>query len=144
MRRRTSLSLALAIATLAAISLLRAGAPPVHAAPQVFVSPINGGCYIAAANVCKMHLDPFTINISPGVRLKQFTLYANGDPLYDFRTDVSNPPQGNYSPSLVSQDFAARCGVTYTVNIVGQDSSDANPLNMGQIEGIVCPSVVPD
>ena len=143
MRRRVSPVFALAAAALAAAAFLRAGAPPALAAPQVFTSPINGGCYIAAANVCKIHIDPFTINVSPGVRLLRFTLYANGQPLYDFRTDVSNPPSGNYSPSLVSQDFAARCGVTYTVNIVGQDNMDANPLNMGQAEGIVCPSAVP-
>ncbi|WP_374687841.1 hypothetical protein [Promineifilum sp.] len=114
-------------------------------APAGFASPINGGCYIAAANVCKIHIDPFTINIDDGAgaRLQQFTLYANGNPIYDFRTDVSNPPAADYSPSLVMEDFAAQCGQTYAVNMVAKDTSDANPLNYGQTAQFTCPASAP-
>ncbi len=116
-------------------------APP--AAPDVFSSPINGGCYIAAPGDCRIHIDPFTINVASGKTLTRYTIFANGTPIYDFRTDVSNPPLNNYSPSLVMQDFAATCGQTYTVNMIAQDSGDPNPLNAGQIENIVCPATVP-
>jgi hypothetical protein len=114
-------------------------------APAIYASPINGGCYIAAPDVCKIHIDPFTINIKDevGARLEQFTLYANGNPIYDFRTDVSNPPAADYSPSLVMDDFAAECGKTYIVNMVAKDTSDTNPLNAGQTTQFTCPAIVP-
>ena len=116
------------------------------AAPDVFSSPINGGCYIAAPNDCRLHVDPFTVNIAAGQRLVSLKLQSNGVTIYDFRTDVSNPPPFSgttYSPSLVMQDFAAVCGQTYTLNILGQDSGDPNMLNMGQTAQFTCPSVVP-
>jgi hypothetical protein len=117
----------------------------VSAAPEGFASPINVGCYIAAPNQCRIHVDPFTININDGAgaRLQQFTLYANGSPIYDFRTDVSNPPGVDYSPSLVAQDFAATCGTTYVVNMIAKDTTDANPLNYGQTTAFTCPTTVP-
>jgi hypothetical protein len=78
-----------------------------------------------------------------GARLQQFTLYANGIPIYDFRTDVSNPPGADYSPSMVALDFAAQCGKKYTVNMIAKDTSDANPLNYGQTAEFTCPASVP-
>ena len=121
------------------------GAPNVPQAPAGFASPINGGCYIANDNNCKIHIDPFVININDGAgaRLQQFTLYANGKPIYDFRTDVSNPPGVDYSPSPVMLDFAAECGVEYEVNMIAKDTSDANPLNYGQTAKFTCPAEVP-
>jgi hypothetical protein len=115
------------------------------AAPTGFASPINGGCYIAAPEQCRLHVDPFTININEagGARLIQFTLYANGSPIYDFRTDVSNPPSVDYAPSLVALDFAATCGESYVINMVAQDTTDANPLNYGQTATFMCPAGVP-
>jgi hypothetical protein len=110
-----------------------------EATPAVFSSPINAACVKVTATVCKLHVDPFTIQIAPGNRLSAFQLRANNSLLYDFRTDVSNPPIGSYSPSLVKLDFAAACGATYTVNLLARDSGDANFLNAGQVEGIVCP-----
>lgn len=134
------------VVALVGVGFLRASMPLVVAAPEGFASPINGGCYIAAENSCKIHIDPFVININDGAgaKLEQFTLYANGQPIYDFRTDVSNPPTADYSPSLVALDFAARCGITYTVNMVAKDTTDANPLNYGQTQPFACPSTVPD
>lgn len=121
----------------------KAGAAP--AVPSGFASPINGGCYITAPNVCKIHVDPFTININDGAgaKLEFFTLYANGKPIYDFRTDISNPPGVDYSPSLVMQDFAAKCGETYYLNMIAKDSSDSSPLNYGQTTQFTCPAEVP-
>lgn len=143
------------IFTLVAVLLLAAGAlsrramlRQANAAPEApagFASPINGGCYIAEPNVCKIHIDPFTINIDDGAgaRLEKFTLLANGSPIYDFRVDVSNPPAADYSPSLVMQDFAAECGESYTVNLVAKDSSDVDALNYGQTAQFTCPAGVP-
>jgi hypothetical protein len=115
------------------------------AAPAGFASPINGGCYIAAPNQCRLHVDPFTININDGAgaRLMLFRLYANGNLIYSFNTDVSNPPATDYTPSLVALDFAATCGQTYYMNLIAQDTTDANPLNYGQTGMFMCPADVP-
>lgn len=120
-------------------------APAVPQAPAGFVSPINGGCYIANDNNCKIHIDPFVININDGggAKLQQFTLYANGKPIYDWRPDVSNPPGADYSPSPVMLDFAAECGVTYYLNMIAKDTTDQNPLNYGQTGKFTCPAEVP-
>lgn len=109
------------------------------AEPLVFASPINAGCVQLTPSVCKLHVDPFTIQTGSGQRLAAFQLRANGQLLYDFRTDVSNPPLGNYTASAVRLDFAATCGQTYTVNLLARDSGDASFLNAGQVENISCP-----
>jgi hypothetical protein len=125
------------------VDLRQATAAP--AVPVGFASPINGGCYITAPNVCKIHIDPFIININDGqgAKLELFTLYANGKPIYDFRTDVSNPPGVDYSPSMVMEDFAAECGKSYVVNMIAKDTTDNSPLNYGQTTEFTCPSEVP-
>jgi hypothetical protein len=147
MKIRTVLLLVLALAA-AAVAVMPGLARSLMrpAAPEVFASPINGGCYIAAPNQCRLHVDPFTVNITPGQRLVALRLQANGATIYDFATDVSNPPPASgttYSPSLVMQDFAAECGKTYTLNILGKDSGDANFLNMGQTAAFTCPAGAP-
>lgn len=149
MNRRIVITISVLLLLLAIIGGLRvhdlrqAAAAP--ASPNGFASPINGGCYIAAAGICKIHIDPFVININDaaGARLEKFTLFANGQPIYDFRTDVSNPPDYDYWPSPVMEDFAAACGTTYYVNMVAKDTTDQNPLNYGQTAEFTCPSVVP-
>lgn len=113
---------------------------------SVYASPINGGCYIAGPNQCKIHLDPFTINMDniSSAPLKQFAIYANGVLIYDFRTDVSNPPYSvDYVPSQVALDFAATCGVTYTINMAARAADNTGLLNAGVIQNVVCPSVMP-
>lgn len=146
MKRRIAIVLALLVGLIALAGLLRwSEARQALAEPQVYASPINGGCYIAAPNVCKIHIDPFTININDGAgaRLVLFQLRANGNVIYDFRTDVSNPPGVDYSPSLVMQDFAAECGQEYVVNMVARDTLDTNVLNTGQMAAFTCPAGVP-
>lgn len=107
----------------------------------VFASPINGGCYLAGPNDCRIHLDPIRINLRSGSTLVAFRIQANGQTIYDFRTDVSNPPPApNYSPTLPALDFAATCGTTYTINMIARDSLDTNFLNAGQFAGVVCPA----
>ncbi|MBK9440170.1 MAG: hypothetical protein IPN53_02230 [Comamonadaceae bacterium] len=114
-----------------------------HEALAVYASPINAGCYVAAAGQCKIHVDPFTIFVATGKRLVFYQLQANGHVIYSFKTDVSNPPLNNYSPSVVMQDFAATCGTIYTVNLAGQDSGDPVAYNLGQTTPITCPASAP-
>ena len=146
MRRRLMIIVAglviVGLAIVVAGTLMRRDA---DAAATVYSSPINGGCYIAAPNQCRLHVDPFTININTaaGAKLAEFRLQANGQTIYHFRTDISNPPNYNYTPSLVALDFAANCGQTYVLNILGRDSLDANLLNMGLTAAFTCPAAVP-
>jgi hypothetical protein len=146
MEKRSFLILAgLVLAGIVAVAVGLGIRSSASAAPEVYSSPINGGCYITGPGECKLHVDPFTININdtPGTKLVEFQLFANGKPIYHFRTDVSNPPAADYTPSLVALDFAATCGETYYMNILGRDSLDANLLNMGQTAEFTCPAVVP-
>jgi hypothetical protein len=121
-------------------------------APSIFASPIQAGCYIAAPNDCRIHADPFTIDIASGQKLVFFQLVAiqigSGQQtvIYDFRTDQSNPAPfigSTYSPSLVAQDFAASCGKSYQLSLQGRDSGDTNAFNLGLTNTFTCPSRVP-
>jgi hypothetical protein len=89
------------------------------AAPEIYASPVQAGCYIAAPSDCRLHVEPFTIYLAPGEKLVYFQLIAIEAGtyiqrmIYDFRPDQSNPapPSGDtYTPSLVAQDYAATCG----------------------------------
>ena len=110
---------------------------PVNAAtnaPAVFASPIQAGCYIAAPNDCRFHVDPFSIDVASGKKLVFFELIAINSAtsqqtvIYDFRPDISNPVPfsgSSFTPSLVAKDFAATCGQTYSLDLQGQDSGDS-------------------
>ena len=119
---------------------------------NIYASPIQAGCYIAAANDCRLHVDPFTINIATSSKLVLFKLVAIEMPggaqtmIYDFRTDQSNPAPSTgtlYTPSLVAQDFAASCGHSYEISLQGQDSSNPSIFNLGLTSVFTCPSVSP-
>ncbi len=124
----------------------------VSAEVEIYASPIQAGCYIAASNDCRLHVDPFTINLATDSKLVLFKLISietgSGTQrlIYDFRPDQSNPvpPIGNtYSPSLVTQDFAATCGLKYEISLQGQDSLDPYIYNLGLTGEITCPSTTP-
>lgn len=120
--------------------------PPtvVVAAPNVFSGPANGGCYLATATTCQVHVDDWQpIQIAQGERLVAVQLQANGQPLYDFRTDVSNPPSGSYLPSLAKQDFAIRCGESYVLSLRAQDTGDAALVTVGETTVFTCPAAQP-
>jgi hypothetical protein len=127
------------------VLLTRTNQAGVSAAPEVFASPIHAGCYIAAPGDCRIHIDPFTVNVDDGNgdKLAHFQITANGNILYDFKPDMFNPPIGDYTPSMVMQDFAATCSQTYQVNLSCQDSGDPNLFNCGQTSTFTCPSSVP-
>ena len=98
-------------------------------APQTFAQPLYAGCYLAAENVCRIHVEPFEVQVneSAGERAAEFRLFANNVndsaasfELYNFHTSSSYSfkPQNDYSPTLVTQDFYAQCGETYTINVL--------------------------
>jgi hypothetical protein len=110
----------------------------VNAAVNVFASPIQGGCYIAGPNDCRLHVDPFSIDIKSGTGAQTL--------IWDFRPDVSNPVPFSGSlvtPSLPNLDFAATCGQTYSIDLQGQDTGDSGPFNLGMTNPIHCPTNVP-
>ncbi|MFN8595969.1 MAG: hypothetical protein U0559_07280 [Anaerolineae bacterium] len=122
------------------------------AAPDIFASPVHGGCYIAGPSDCRIHVEPFTINIASGQKLALFRLVAIQMPsniqtvLYDWRPDLSNPvpPSGTtYTPSLVAQDFAATCGKSYEISLQGRDTGDTNTFNLGLTGQFTCTLSLP-
>ena len=74
----------------------------VHLLHLLFVQTLH----LTVVFYCKIHIDPFTINTNDGAgaKLQLFMLQANGQTIYDFRTDISNPPSNAYVPSLVALD----------------------------------------
>jgi hypothetical protein len=124
----------------------------VSAEPEIYASPVHAGCYIAGPADCRIHVEPFTINIQTGSKLALFRLVAIRigpgiqTTIYDFRPDQSNPPPTSglaYTPSLVTQDFAATCGYTYEISLQGKDSLDASVFNLGLTGQFTCPTGVP-
>jgi hypothetical protein len=124
---------------------------PVQAEPEVYASPVHAGCYIAAPSDCRIHVDPFTINIALNEKLVYFQLWASriggsSQVIYDFRPDLSNPlPYSGttVTPSLVAQDYAAICGETYSVYLIGQDTGDTTQYVLGSTGHFTCPTNVP-
>ena len=122
------------------------------AAPDIYASPIHGGCYIAGPSDCRLHVEPFTINLTAATKLVRFQLVTiqagtgTQTVIYDFRPDQSNPapPSGNtFTPSLVTQDFAATCGKSYMISLQGQDTGDPGPYNLGLTGRFTCTLSMP-
>jgi len=135
-----------------AVSVIASGLaqppPAVRAEPEIFASPVHAGCYLEKIDRCKIHVEPFTVNLASGKKLVRFTLLATRASsgtlamIYDFRPDQSNPVPhlgDTFTPSLVAKDFAAYCGESYMVSLQGQDTGDANPLNLGITDQFTCP-----
>jgi hypothetical protein len=113
----------------------------VIAAPNAFGGPVNGGCYLATATTCKIRVDHWSpVMITSGARLEKVQLWANGQLLYDFRTDLANAPTGSYQLSPVRQDFAARCDQSYVLDVLVQDSDDDALVSVGLTNPFTCPA----
>jgi len=117
--------------------------------PLIYASPIHAGCYVAAPGQCRIHADPFTISVTSGKKLLYFSLVAIRMPgaiqttIYNFKTDQSNPAPSSgstYTPTLVTQDFAAACGASYEVSLQGQDTGDSSAFNLGCTGIFTCPA----
>jgi len=132
------------LAVTALLTLILVDARPnqsaVLAAGNVFSGPVNGGCYAQTGSVCRIHVDRWApITFASGERLLGFRLLASGKTLYDFRTDVSNPPSSPYLPSLVRRDFAAQCGVEYTLTLLVEDTGSGGLVTTGGTNAFSCP-----
>lgn len=141
--------LAAALATVAAVVVLRpAPAPPALAAPSAFTGPVNGGCYTITLTTCALHVDAWQpIGIDPGHTLDGFQLALVGSnqtsmTLYDFHSDVSNPPGNNYRPSLVRKDFPAQCGGSYYVALNVWQSDASSYVEAGRTNEFQCPAAL--
>ena len=115
---------------------------------NIYASPVQAGCYLTRHDLCKIHVDPYTLNFALGEKLVSFQLIttriSTGEQqvIYDFRPDQSNPVPftGNtYTPSPVAKDFAASCGQTYTLSLQGQDTGDPYSYNLGVTGQFTCP-----
>jgi hypothetical protein len=149
--------LIISFTALVILGLLIAGplvnrANQVSAATNIYASPVHAGCYIAGPSDCRIHTEPYTIDIASGQKLVRFQLVAIQMPsgsqtvIYDWRPDQSNPvpPVGaTFTPSLVAQDFAATCGKSYEISLQGQDSGDPSLYNLGLTGTFTCPSAMP-
>jgi hypothetical protein len=142
------LAVRLAVGSQPALAAVAVNVTP--AAPEIFASPVHAGCYLAPANRCKIHVEPFTIDIAPGQKLALFRLVAirgrSGiqTTIYDFRPDQSNPvPEigSTFTPSPVAKDFAATCGETYEISLQGKDTGDTSIFNLGLTDQFTCPTV---
>jgi hypothetical protein len=141
------LGLLLAQLALAGCAMPRTTVPRVLAAPHAFSGPVNGGCYLATLTTCRIHIDRWQpIVTDQGQKLVGFQLSAvpvgsnSSSLLYDFRSDVSNPPAGSYLPSLVKKDFAAQCSVTYELALYAKDSADLDFEAVGRTNEFQCPA----
>lgn len=119
---------------------------------NIFASPVQAGCYIAGPNDCRIHVEPFTINIASGKRMVSFSLVTvqsgtgTQTKIYDWRPDLSNPVPFSgttFTPSLVAQDYGASCGKSYQLSLQGQDTGDANVFNLGLTGVFTCPAGLP-
>ena len=124
------------------------GQQPASAEVNIFASPVQAGCYRAKPDLCKIHVEPFTINLASGQKLVYFQLLATragagaSRVIYDFRPDLSNPVPfsgSTFTPSRVARDFAALCGESYTISLQGQDTGDPVPYNLGSTAQFTCP-----
>ena len=140
--------LILAVTGLALILSLSKTAPPAQAAPDIFVTPLHAGCYLAKAHLCKIHVEPYTLNVTAGTKLVQFQLNAIRSrdaaqiTIYDWRPDTGNPVPFSgtaYSPSAVAKDFAATCSEAYSVRLQGMDSGTPSLSVLGTSGLFTCP-----
>ncbi len=121
--------------------------------PDTFAQSLSAGCYITAANQCRIHVEPFTIpvNQSTGERVAEFIISANNVSggssytLYHHHTagSYSYKPVGSWSPTLVTEDFYGVCGQTYYLNILtrGDTSTTTGTFgNAGATGNFTCPT----
>lgn len=127
-----------------------AGGPVALAAPSAFSGPVNGGCYQRTAFKCAIHIDAWQpVTVDPNVAIDSIRLGALRDGagrfwnLYDFSTDISNPPRTSYRPSLVRQDFAIECGKSYQLRVMVSVEGIDTYTEVGRTNRFMCPAAEP-
>jgi len=137
------------LAWLVLFLLLIAQSPPASA---IYASPVQAGCYIAAANDCRVHVDPFTVYLASGTKLVTVRLIliqegtGTQTTVYDWRPDLSSPAPSSgdtYSPSIPSQDLGVGCGKSFSLSLQGRDTGDSSDYNLGLTTAFTCPSTLP-
>jgi hypothetical protein len=117
--------------------------------PFLISTPVQCTRCHLGADRCKIHVEPFTVNIASGQKLALFRLVAiRGGTgvqtiIYDWRPDQSNPAPAigtTYTPSLVAKDFAATCSQAYQISLQGRDTGDTNVFNLGLTDQFTCPA----
>ena len=141
---RKTMPAALILGALTALLLLILPEQPTAPRPALalseFTGPVNGGCYAQLDTRCTIRVDAWQpIAVTAGQKLKGFQLQANGLPLYNFRTDVSNPPAGAYLPSPVKIDFGVRCGATYSLTLLAEETGGGGLTPVGSTGAFTCP-----
>lgn len=117
---------------------------PVVAAPGSFSGAVHGACYASLPVQCRIHVAGWQpISVNPGEKLLGIQLRANDEALYNLRTDATNPPASNYTPSLVALDFGARCGMTYTLTLLAEDTGSGGLAVVGETNPFTCPLPAP-
>ena len=104
----------------------------------VTTSPFAAACF-AARRDCRVTVDPFTLHVPVGERLVSLEIQIGTSTVYDFHTDQSNPPSGNYTPTMPRLGFAARCDTSYVARLGARDSSDGGPVILSETTPISCP-----
>jgi hypothetical protein len=121
-------------------------APAAYAAPNAFSGPVQGGCYLRSETACAIHVtgwQPVTVDqglaidaVRLGARRAGEMTFRN---LYDFRTDVSNPPLTTYQLSPVRRDFAAACSASYELRVMARPRATTTFTEVGRTNVFTCP-----
>jgi hypothetical protein len=135
---------------LSACSPSETAVPSALAAPNIFSGPVNGGCYLDTEAICRLHIDNWQpITADPGQKLVGFQLLAvpdgsaSGALLYDFRSDVSNPPGGSYLPSLVKHTADLDFEEVGRTNMFQCPEEAVTPTATASVTPETTPSVTP-
>ncbi len=119
-------------------------------AVDILASPVQAGCYLAKRDRCKIHVEPFTINLAGGQKLVFFQLVddlgRHRDPASDLRLSsgplkpgsvkrqhfhsFAGSPRIMLSPAAIHIRSACR----------GRDTGDANAYNLGLTGQFTCPT----
>jgi hypothetical protein len=146
--KRVLILAVLVVGAMATLWLTWKRPPPAQAEPAIYASPVHAGCYLVKNDRCKIHVEPFAINLASGQKLVRFQLVTTRagtgaqTVIYDFRPDQSNPVPtsgSTFTPTLVAKDFAATCGLSYTLSLQGMDTGDAGLLYLGTTHPFTCP-----
>lgn len=109
------------------------------AALAVSPAAIEAGCH-ADRRRCRVKVVPFGLVLAPGARLEQLSIELSGSTVYEFRTDVSNPPAVGYIPELPAAGFAAVCKSSYVATVRAKDTADPALQPIGESAPFVCPA----
>jgi hypothetical protein len=117
-----------------------------HKAEAVVLSGrIEGSCQIEALNVCSLNFFS-DISHDENTPIIASQVLANGVVIHAYRNDALNPLSDLGTPGRTLNGYsplAARCGQTYTLELVAQASDEPAPKSIADTRAIPCPANVP-